>query len=338
MPPSSRLRRRIVSAAGLAFAVPGAQALAEAQANSAPAREPDGDSPLKILVGYSAGGTSDLAARLIAQRIEAPLGRPVVVENKPGAAGRIAAESFTHARPDGNTLMLVPVLVPVLAPFVFTHLGYDPSKDFVPVSQVASYQFGLAVGADHPARNVAELGAWMQGRPDKASFGVVGLGGLPHFFGILYGRELGLQIQPVVYKGMSTMMGELMNGQLPSAIDALSELSELHRAGKIRILASSGTERSPLLPKVPTFKEEGFLLLQGSGWIGMYAPARTPTATIDRMSNLIATTIQAPELRQKMIAMGYEPTGTSADQLAAVMAADAAHWGPIIKASGFHAD
>jgi tripartite-type tricarboxylate transporter receptor subunit TctC len=251
---------------------------------------------------------------------------------------RIAAESFKNARPDGNTLMLVPMLIPVLAPYVFTHLNYDPAKDFAPVSQVARYQFGLAVGTDHPARNVSELAAWMRAQPDRASFGLVGLGGLPHFFGMLFGSDLGLRMEPVVYKGMPAMAAELMNGQLPSAIDALSEFSELHRAGRIRILATTGAERSPLLPKVPTFKQEGFVLLQGSAWIGMYAPAHTPAATIDRMSQLIAATVQSQELRQKMIGLGYEPTGTSAEQLAAIMVADAAHWGPIIRASGFRAD
>lgn len=294
--------------------------------------------PIRIIVPYPAGGGTDTIARLIGTQLTNHWGQPVIVENKPGASGRIAAESFKNARPDGNTLMLVPMLVPVLAPYVFTHLNYDPAKDFAPVSQVARYQFGLAVGTDHPARNVSELAAWMRAQPDRASFGLVGLGGLPHFFGMLFGSELGLRMEPVVYKGMPAMAAELMNGQLPSAIDALSEFSELHRAGRIRILATTGAERSPLLPKVPTFKQEGFVLLQGSAWIGMYAPAHTPAATIDRMSQLIAATVQSQELRQKMIGLGYEPTGTSAEQLAAIMVADAAHWGPIIRASGFRAD
>src|SRR5262249_30233154 len=186
---------------------------------------------IKIMVGFAAGGSSDIAARLIGESLKTSLGVPVVVENKVGAGGRIAAEALQDATPDGPTLLLAPIVVPVLAPLVYKQLAYDPARDFAPVTQVAMYQFALAVGPNHPAKNVTEFVAWMKANPKQASFGSRAPGSLPHFFGLMIGQATGIDMVHVAYKGGVPLATDLMGGQIPCGIDALSDMLELHRAG-----------------------------------------------------------------------------------------------------------
>jgi len=294
--------------------------------------------PLRIVVGFAAGGSSDIAARLIADKLKDELGQPIIVENKTGAGGRIAAEALKTAPADGTTLLLVPVVVPVLAPLVYRQLAYDPAKDFAPVTQIATYQFGYAVGANHPAKNVAELIAWMRANPTQANFGSPAPGSLPHFFGLAVGRATGVDMVHVAYKGGAPLATDLMGGQIPVGIDSLSDLVQLHRAGKIRIIATSGAARSPLLPEVATFREQGFPSIEGTGWIGIYAPAKTPKAIVEELSARIVKVVRLPDVRDRLLNLGYEPTGTTPEELSTIMAADTARWGPIIKASGFTAE
>jgi len=294
--------------------------------------------PTRILVGFAAGGTTDVVARLIADHIKGAVGQPIVVENRAGAGGRIAAEALKGAAPDGSTLLLAPMVVPVLAPLVFKQLNYDPAKDFAPVAHVANFQLAFAVRADHPARGVPEFVAWAKSGPARASFGTPASGSQAHFFGVLVGQTTGIDMVHVPYKGIAPLAIDLAGGQIPAGISALSDLTEMHRAGRLRIIATSGARRSPLLPAVPTFREQGFPAIEGTGWIAFYAPAGTPKAVIDQWSALIVKTVQAVELRERLIHLGLEPTGTTPEELAAIMAADTARWRPIIKASGFSPD
>ena len=293
---------------------------------------------IRILVGFAPGGTTDIAARLIAAEISEASGRTIIVENKPGASGRIVAEALKNATPDGTTLMLVPIVVPVIAPLVWKDLSYDPAKDFAPITHVAGYQYAFFVGLDHPARTMQELVAWMKAHPKQANFGTPGAGSLPHFLGMMIGKAAGIDMVHVAYKGIAPLATDLMGGRIPAAVDALSDVLELHRAGNLRIIATSGAKRSPLLPNVPTFKEQGFPAIEASGWIAMYAPAKTPKPVIDQWSGAIVRALQTPAIRQRLIELGYEPTGTTPEELAAIMAADTARWAPIIKASRFSAD
>lgn len=295
-------------------------------------------SPMRILVGFAAGGSSDIAARMLADKLKDSLGVSVIVENKVGAGGRIAAEALKNAPADGTTLLLTPIVVPVLAPLVYKQLPYDTARDFAPVAQVATYQFALALAPDHSAKTVPEFVAWLKANPPQANFGSPAPGSLPHFFGLMIGQATGVAMTHIAYKGGAPLAADLMGGQIPAGIDALSDMIELHRAGKIRIIATSGAQRSPLLPSVATFREQGFAAIEGSGWIGVYAPAKTSKAVIDQIATAIASALKTPEMRERFLTLGYEPTGTTPEQLAAIMSADTARWGPVIKASGFTAE
>ena len=296
------------------------------------------DKPVKLLVGFAPGGSADIAARLIADRMKDELKQPVVVENRPGAGGRIVAEAVKNSPADGSVLMLTPIVVPVLAPMVFSKLNYDPVADFAPVAQVGNFQFALSVNASHPAKNMKELIAWYKANPTQANFGSPAPGSLPHFFGVMISNSAGLELTHVPYNGGGPMMNALMGDQLTAAIDTLAEQVELHRTGRVRILASTGTSRSPLLPEVPTFSEAGLSGVEGTAWFAVYAPAKTPEATLRQLNAAVNKALAAPEVRERFTKLGLEPTGGSAAELAKRMADDTARWGPIVKASGFRAD
>lgn len=296
------------------------------------------DKPVRLLVGFPPGGSADIAARLLTERIGAELKQPVVVDNKPGAGGRIAAELLKNAAPDGTTLLLTPIVVPVLAPLVFSRLAYNPTTDFAPVGQVANFQFAISVNAAHPAKNVQDLVAWYKANPALANYGTPGAGSLPHFFGVMLASGAGVDLVHVPFNGGGPLMNALVGNQVSAAIDTMVDQIELMRSGKIRMLATSGATRSPLLPDVPTIVESGFKGVEGTSWFAIYAPAKTQPATIQQLNAALNKALAAPELRERFIKLGLEPTGGSPAELAAIMQRDTERWAPVIKASGFRGD
>jgi len=297
----------------------------------------NGNGSVRILLGF-ADDAGYAFAQLISEPIASAMRKPVVIERRPGATGRIAAEALKNAPPDGSTLYLAPIVVPVLAPLVFRNLTYDPVKDFAPVAQVLTFRYALAVGPDHPAKTGREFIAWAKAHPKEATYGTAGAGSAPHFVGVMINEANGTQLLHVPYKGGAPMLADLMGGQIAAGVESLTNLIEAHRAGKIRILAVSGTGRSPLAPSIPTFREEGLTTNDVVGWVGVFAPAGTPKVVVDRLSAAIIEAVHAPTIRDKYLNLGVEPTGTTPEELAAIMAADTARWAPIIKASGFSAD
>ena len=191
-----------------------AAALAVVATGVADAQDP-AKGPIVILVGFSAGGTTDLIARLMAEKLANALQRPVVVEDKPGAGGRLAAGALKNATPDGTTLMVAPIVVPVLAPLVYRQLDYDPARDFAPVGQIARFQFAFAVGADHPARTLSQFVDWAKANPSQASFGTPGAGSIPHFLGVMIARATGIEMTHVPYKGLPALASDLIGRSDP---------------------------------------------------------------------------------------------------------------------------
>jgi tripartite-type tricarboxylate transporter receptor subunit TctC len=290
-----------------------------------------------LVMPFAAGSATDALARVIAHELQSGLGRNVVVENKTGAAGRLGVQTVKNAAPDGATLLFTPIAPMAVYQHVYPTLGYDPIRDFEPISQVATFDFAAAVGGNVPVRSLLELVNWLKANPEQGSYGTPGAGTLPHFFAVLFGRETGLDLRHVPYRGASAAVNELLTGQIPMVFANTGELLELHKAGRIRILATSSTSRSSFVPLVPTFQEAGFPI-SGVGWHGIFAPHGTPSDLLDRMSQVIMAALKDPRVKDRVLAMGFEPTGTSRQELAEVQARDAAMWAPVVKASAFTPD
>jgi tripartite-type tricarboxylate transporter receptor subunit TctC len=292
---------------------------------------------MRIVFPFAPGGGGDATARILADELQKSLGQTVLVENRTGGAGRIGVNAVKNAAPDGTTLLFTPFAAVTIYPYVYRSLDYDPFGDLVPITQVCTITFGLAVRADFPARTPSELVAWLKANPGKAQYGSPGAGALPHFFGLMFGRAAGVEMTHIAYKGTAPAIADLLGGQIPIVSSPASDFIELHRAGKIRVIATADTERVPQLPDVPTFRESGIDIV-GTGWYGVFAPARTPPDVVTRVSVTLRSALARPEIRERIVGFGLNPTGTSPAELAAIQRADADKWAPIVKASGFVAD
>ena len=294
------------------------------------------DGPLTIVVGYPPGGSSDRIARLVAERLKDKVGVSVIVENKTGAGGRISAQLLRNAGADQNVLLLGNPAVMVVAPLVYADPGYDAQRDFKPVSLVSSYKFALAVSAESPMQDLKSLRAWLKANPDRFTVGVPATGSLPHFFALMLGQEIGQQAEVVGYRGSGPLISELIGGILPQAIDTLDTLLPQHQGGRVRILATSGTQREPGLSDVPTFREAG-VDLAADGWNAFFAPAAMPQDKVERLASDIAAVMREPAMQQAVRAANLEPVSADATQTAAALAAYRQQWEPVVRQSGFKA-
>ena len=317
-------RRHIVGSLGAAVAATVIPAFAQA-------------APVKILVGFPPGGSADTTARLIAEKMSAIMGNPVIVENRPGAGGRIAAQAVKDAAPDGNMLMIAPLAVMVVQPVVFKSVKYDTTKDFTPIGNAALFPLAVAVGPATPAKTFAELIAWLKANPMQANFGSPATGSLPHFLGEMIGQALNVKIQHVPYQGGAPLMTALLGSQLPVGIDTPAEFAENHRAGKLKILAVSGGQRAAQFPDVPTLREQG-VNLEASAWFGIFGPAGMPAARTESLSTALSAALRQPDVISKLAALGLQAAPESSAEMARRMAADKARWEPVIKSTGFQAD
>ena len=296
------------------------------------------DKPLRVIVGFPAGVSIDVVSRIVADKLKDELKRPVIIDNRGGAGGRVAAELLKAAPPDGNTVMVTPVVVPVLAPMVFSKLSYNPDTDFAPIVRLCDFNFGLAVGPGAPVKNLKEYVAWLKAHPEKANFGSPAAGSLPHFFGEMIGHALGVEMIHVPFNGGAALQSAVVGGHSPAGIDVVMEWQQNARAGKVTMLATSGTTRSKVMPEVPTFKELGYPDIVGGGWFAMYAPARTPADQVELINRTVNKVLAMPDVRERFAALGLEAGGGSAADLQRTMQEDTRRWGPVVKKSGFRAD
>jgi tripartite-type tricarboxylate transporter receptor subunit TctC len=302
-------------------------------AGVAPAQEIKG--PIRIIVPYPAGGGSDVAARLIADKIKDTLGQTVIVENKPGAGGRIGTEYAKTQPADGSAMLVVNPALFVINPVVFSNLPYNPDKDFEPVSLITAYQFCVSVPASSPIKDVKGLIEWIKKNPNQANYGSPAAGSLPHFFGLMISKVAGVEMVHSSYNGSGPLVTALIGGQIPMGIDAYDAQSSFH-PDKIRILATMGTSRKN--PEIPTFAELGYKGIEGIGWNGIVVPAKTPKALVRKLSDAIAKAVQMPDVKEKIEKLGNDAMGTTPEEFASVLKKDRERWTPIIKASGFKAD
>jgi tripartite-type tricarboxylate transporter receptor subunit TctC len=293
--------------------------------------------PLKIIVGFPPGGSADILARLVAERIKGSLDRPVVVENKPGAGGRIALDTVRTAAPDGNTILLAPMGPFVLFPHTFKKLNYDAFTDFTPISQVANFQFAITAGSATTAKNIGELVSLAKADAKNANYGTAGAGTVPHFLGVMLSDAAGVQMTHVPFQGGAPAMVALVGGHVNYVVDTLTESLELHKSGRARVIAVSAATRAPQLPDVPTLREQG-LNMEATGWFGVFGPAKLPADVINKVSAAIAVAMKEKDTQERLIKLGYEAVGSTPAALAAAHRADYARWEKPIKASGFTAD
>lgn len=289
---------------------------------------------LKIVYPFAAGGSGDAIVRMVAEHLQKSLGRPVTVENKTGAGGRIGARAVRDAPADGATLLFAAAAQFTLQPHVSTDLGYDPFADFVPIARIVKFDQALVVSSRIPARSVEELAAWLKANPEQAAFGSPGSGTGPHLAALEFGRRFDIALRHVPYRGTPAAIPDLLAGRLPVFIASLAELIEHHRSGGVRIVAIIASARSPVVPDVPTLKESG-LDLDAPGWLAFYASANTPAAVREPLEKAIASAAKAPELRAKMEALGFQPTDTTAKDLIRVQRAEFDAWKVVVQSTGF---
>jgi tripartite-type tricarboxylate transporter receptor subunit TctC len=287
----------------------------------------------KIIFPFAAGGGGDALCRVLAQNMSQPLDRNIIVENRTGGDGLIGIKAAKAANPDGTTILVTTGPTMYLLPMVEAQPTFDTAKDFVPVSQLVRFEFCVAVGPAVDAKDFTQFVAWLKANPDKATFGVPSNGTIPHFTGSRLEEVLGVKMTRVAYRGGAPIMNDLLGGHLPFAIVTLTDAIPQHRAGGVKVLAVTSAERSPFL-EVPTLKECGIDLV-ADAWYGMWLPAGASSAFAKQVSEAAATALAKPEAREKLLAIGLIPVGSTPEGLTRELAANTAFWAPIVKATGY---
>ena len=328
--PTSRILRRAL-VAGLCAAAFAPQAFA--QAGNYPNR------PVRLIVGFPAGSGPDIIARLLAQKMPEGWGNAsIIVDNKPGAGGLIAASEAARAAPDGYTLMLGETGQLSIAPSSYNKLPYDPARDFAPVSQVVSADFALLVNPQKvQARNVKDFVAWS--KQQKGLFmATFGAGTPGHFGAYMFGEAVGLQPEPVHYKTTADALGGMFSGDTHAVFASVALATPNVKGGKLVALGTTGPVRASALAEVPTMKEQGYNTLEFSSWFGIVAPAKTPPEILAKLQADALKAVQSADGKQKIEEAGFRVTGTTREEFARIIAADTVTWGKAVKATGFKAD
>ena len=317
------LRRSFLALAGITFAF-GAQA--------------QSDKPIRLIVGFPPGGASDSVARVLADKLPTILKQPVIVENRPGVGGRLAAQAVKAAAPDGLTYMIAPN-----ATFVFQHLtfpvetlGYDMNKDFTSIARINSYPMAMVVNASSGVKNAKDYVAWRKTPAGQPTYGTAGQGGDTHFNGLQFGKLAGLEMTVVPYKGNGPLVTDLLGGQIMAGNMVAGDAIQHVKSGKLAYVGVFAKKRSALLPDVPTMAEQGFDTGGDDAWMGMWGPAKLDPEQLQRMQRALEFVLQLPDVKDTMMnkllqVADYAP-GAVIDKM---LADELAHWGPVIKASGF---
>jgi tripartite-type tricarboxylate transporter receptor subunit TctC len=292
--------------------------------------------PVHMIVGFPAGGGTDVTARVLAESLRGGYASTVIVENKPGASARIAVEYVKNAEPDGTVMLFTPDFPMTLYPHSFKSLSYDPLKDFTPVAPATQSMLSFVVGPAVPAsvKTLSDFVAWCKANPDKASYATTSAGATPHFVGVMLSSEAKTPMNPVHYRGGAPALQDVVGGHIPSSVNPLSESIPLAKGGSVRILAVTGSKRSPFLPDVPTMKESGYDVVVET-WVGIFLPARAPANVVNALSTAIKEASRSQALIDNLAKFGSVPTFQTPDEFAATMKSELTRWGPIVKASGF---
>jgi tripartite-type tricarboxylate transporter receptor subunit TctC len=291
--------------------------------------------PVKLMVGFPAGGSTDVIARLLADKLKDAMGQPVIVENKAGAGGQLAAQALKAAAPDGNTLFLSHDHTISILPLVTKNAGYDSAKDFVPVVGFATFPNVWALSPNTPAKSHAEYVEWMKQNEKNKSVGIPAPGSVPEFLVGVVGAKAGMKLSPVPYRGSGPMVADMLGSQIPAGIATITDFIEHHKAGKMRIIATYGSTRQAALPDVPTYAELGIAGLEDLPYFGIFAPAGTPKAAQEKVSEAMKRVLTDPVVRERLTTLGLTVQHMTGEQLGGRERAYANTWAKIIKDSGF---
>jgi len=316
-------RRHLLSGAAAALFAP--RALAQAVKK-----------PVHVIVGFPAGGGTDVTARVLAEALRGPYAPTVLVENKPGASARIAVEYVKNVEPDGSVMLFTPDFPMTLYPHSFKSLSYEPLKDFTPVGPATTSMLSYNVGPAVPAsvKTLGDYVQWCKVNPDKAPYGTTSAGATPHFAGVMLSNESKVTLNPVHYRGGAPALQDVVGGHIPMSVNPLSEALPLHQAGTIRSLAVTGARRSQFMPNVPTAKEAGYDVVVES-WLGVFLPAKAPAGVLRALSSAMKNASESQTMKDNLAKFASAATFQTPEQFVETIKSDITRWGPVVKASGF---
>lgn len=320
--------------------------LASAAAGAAVAGLPDTASAqllggtVRMVVGFPPGGPTDTVARLLAEQLRTTYASTVVMDNRPGAGGRLAVDNIKASAPDGLSLLFTPSSILTIYPHVFKRLTYDPVKDLTPVGAAGTVGFALSVGPMVPesVKTLADFMAWGKANPGKAQYASPSAGASPHFVGASFARAAKFDFQHVPYRGSAQLLQDLLGGQIASASTTIFDVMAQKEGGKMRAIATSGAKRSAFLPDVGTFAEQGFPDVQAEDWFGIMLPANAPADLVSKLAAAIKAAVATPLIQQRLKDFAFEPVDLTPGELSARLKADIAAWEPVVKATGFTLD
>lgn len=317
-------RRTALTLAGAALAAP-----AVARADTALP-----DKTLKILVGFPAGGGSDVMARFIAEAIKQRTGRNIIIDNKAGASGTIAGEALKNSPPDGTTICYMPSAT-VVQKLTMASIPFDPQTDIAPITLAGTVQTAFCVSPTLGVSSLKEYIEWLKKNPTRNNFGTTALGSFTHFFGVMAGQAIGIPLEPVPYRGAAPLVADLQGGHVPAGCGGLTDFLEHHRAGKVKIIFTSGARRASSAPDIPTGSELGYPSLNILGWYVFFAPPKTPPALIEAWGTELRAVLKLPEIEKKMTEFGLDVETSTPEQVSRRMAADFKRWKEILDSIGY---
>lgn len=321
-------RRKLIAASATGLVAAGTGLMPRARAQTI-------KNPVRIIVGFPAGGGTDIASRILAERLRGVYASTILVENKPGASARLAAEFVKNADPDGTTIMSAPEFVITLYPSSFKSLSYDPVRDFAHIAPIyrSMLSFNVGPGVPDSVKTLSDFVQWCKANPAKANFATTSAGGTPHFVGVMLANEAKTAINPVHYRGGAPALQDLVGGHIAASVNPISEIMSQAK-GALRMLAVTGSKRSPFLPDVPTMRESGYNVVLDT-WFGVFAPAKTPPEIVQALNAQLLELSRTKEMAEAWAKIGSEPHHQTPAQMTETVKADIQRWATVVKASGF---
>ncbi len=290
-----------------------------------------------VVSGFPPGGMGDMVARPLAEKLRGRYAESLLLDSRPGAGGRIAADYVKRAAPDGKTILQIPGSVMALYPHIYSKLPFDPLVDFIPVSTLCTYVYSFTAGPGLPAEITTVEGylKWARANPKASVYGIPAAGSALHFAGMMLQRAAKIEFNSVPYRGGAPLLQDLLGGQVPVSFNVLGEVLPSIKSGKLRSLAITSAKRSPFLPETPTMVEQGYPDIALQEWLGWFVPAKTPADVVARLSAQVRESLQTPELIEALARNALEPMAQTPEAFAALLKRDHEHWRPIVKATGF---